>query len=61
MRDKRGKKLTRKQKILLAEVAPKLLPCNWLCVEDTSDDPNNAEPHIVIKNKSTGTVRKYFY
>jgi len=60
MKDKRGRKLNRRQKILLAGAAQNLNADNWLCIEDTTDSPNEAEKYIVIKNKSTGTVRKYY-
>ncbi|MGN0163414.1 MAG: DUF6906 family protein [Candidatus Ornithomonoglobus sp.] len=34
MKDARGRKLTRKQKIIMSEKVPNLRADNWLCIED---------------------------
>lgn len=49
MKDERGRRLTRKQKILLAKQPRKLNPANWLCV---SDDGHLLE----IRHRTSGRV-----
>lgn len=50
MKDKRGRRLTAKQKKALSRAAARLKPDNWLCIE--SDNMT-----FTIKNKNSGKVK----
>ena len=54
MKDKRGRRLTRRQKIIISKVDKRINPDNWLCTEDNQD-------FFIIRDKAGNKYRKYTY
>lgn len=54
MKDNRGRKLTRMQKVLLGEKHPRMKAECWLCVLDNGDA-------FTLRNKRTGALKVVGY